>query len=121
MFDTGALIALERHDRRVHQLVEGAVRREARIVVPAGSLAQAVRNLSRQAVLARFLRLPTTSVRPLDERDALAVGALLAHAGSIDVVDAHVAVVALRDRLRVLTSDPDDIARLAPGVPIWAI
>lgn len=34
--------------------------------------------------------------------------------GTADVVDAHVAICANRARQQVVTSDPDDLARLDP-------
>ena len=44
------------------------------------------------------------------------MGLLLAHSRTADIVDAHVVICARRAHQAVLTSDPDDIARLAPDV-----
>jgi hypothetical protein len=57
---------------------------------------------------------------PTDERLAKLVGAVLhaAERGSEALADAHVvAVCAASDAAVVVSSDPDDIAALAPGVP----
>ncbi|MGH3700317.1 MAG: hypothetical protein ACRDQY_12740 [Pseudonocardiaceae bacterium] len=65
---------------------------------------------------------PPPPVVVVDTDFALArqVGAVLsgAGAGSVDLADAHVvAVCARRGGGLVITSDPDDIARLAAAVP----
>ena len=118
VLDTGALIALERNDRRMVAMVGRLREREVEFVVPAGCVAQCWRRPSRQVRLARFLRDPAVGIRSLDGRDARAVGELLALSGTSDVVDAHVAVCAIRAGATVLTSDGDDIATLAPGVRV---
>ena len=116
--DAGALIALDRNDRRVVVLLARAAERGARLTVPAGALAQAVREPARQARLARLVRQPTTDVAALDRADATRVGRLLAVSGTSDVVDAHVVVCARRAGQSVVTSDPEDLHRLDPGLPL---
>ena len=113
--DAGALIALDRDDRRVIVLLARAAETRSTVTVPAGALAQAIRRPERQARLARLLRQPTTDVRALDRVDAVHVGRLLAASGTADVVDAHVVVCARRARQRIVTTDPDDIGRLDPA------
>ena len=54
----------------------------------------------------------------LDADDARRVGMMLASSGTTDVVDAHVAVCALRRGGTVLTSDPGDIEALAPNLRV---
>jgi hypothetical protein len=49
------------------------------------------------------------------------VGRLLAGSGTSDVVDAHVVVCARRSGQSVLTSDPDDLRRLDPSLPLVTI
>ena len=117
VFDTGALIALDRGEREVVVLAAEARRANAPITVPAGCVAQAWRAPQRQARLAAFLRLPNVEIVALDGEQARRVGLLLARTKTRDVVDAHVALLAHNRRQPVLTSDPDDIARLAPRVP----
>lgn len=116
VFDTGALIALERNRRDVVVLVGEARRTNDTILVPTGCVAQAWREPRRQARLAAFLRLPNVRIAPLDDEEARRVGLLLAAARASDVVDAQVAVCALRGGHVVLTSDPNDLQRLAPTI-----
>jgi hypothetical protein len=52
-FDAGGLIAVDRNDRRVIALLARAAERGMRITVPAGTLAQAIRNPARQVRLSR--------------------------------------------------------------------
>ena len=115
IFDTGALIALDRGDREVVIIVAEARRARDTITVPAGCVAQAWRAPSRQARLASFLRQTNVDIVALDGAEARRIGLLLAAAGANDVVDAHVAICAHRLGQTVLTSDPDDIAHLAPA------
>ena len=65
--DAGALIAIERADRRMQALLDEAHAAGLPIDVPAGALAQAWRAGPVQARLARALRLPNVSVPALDE------------------------------------------------------
>lgn len=119
--DAGALIALDRDDREVVALLGRAHEVGARLTIPASALAQAVRRPERQARLARLVRQSTTSVVPLDRVDATHVGRLLAASGTRDVVDAHVVICARRAGQPVLTSDPDDLRRLAPDLTVYTI
>lgn len=115
-FDTGALIALDRNDRRVITLLARAAERGMRITIPATSLAQAIRNPARQVRLCRLMRQTSTDLRFLDAPDATSVGLLLARTGTADIVDAHVVVCAERAGQAVVTSDTGDLRRLAPDL-----
>ena len=119
--DAGALIAVDRNDRRVLVLLARARETGSRVTVPASALAQAVRHPERQARLARLLRQPTTDVVPLDRVDATNVGRLLAASGTSDVVDAHVVICARRARQQAVTSDPDDLRALDPTLQVVTI
>jgi predicted nucleic acid-binding protein len=119
--DAGALIAVDRNDRRVIVLLARAAETGARVTVPASALAQAVRRPERQVRLARLVRQATTDVIPLDRVDATNVGRLLAASGTADIVDAHVVVCARRADQRVLTADPDDLRRLDPTLEILPV
>jgi predicted nucleic acid-binding protein len=110
--DAGALIALDRNDRRVVVLLARARETGARITVPATALAQAVRRPDQQVRLARLIRQPTTDVIALDRVDATNVGRLLAASGTADIADAHVVICARRSNQQVVTSDPDDLRAL---------
>ena len=120
-FDAGGLIGLDRDDRRVIVLLARAADAGARVTVPATALAQAIRRPDRQIRLARLIRQPTTDVVALDRVDATHVGRLLAASGTIDITDAHVIVCGRRAGQRVVTSDPDDLRRLDPGLDLVAI
>lgn len=114
--DAGALIALDRGDRRVIALLARARETASRVTIPATVLAQAIRQPERQARLARLIRQPTTDLVPLDRVDATHVGRLLAASGTSDIVDAHVVVCARRSEQHVMTSDPDDLTALDPQI-----
>lgn len=119
--DAGALIALDRDDRRVIVLLARAAEIGARVTVPATALAQAMRKPSRQARLARLLRQPKTHVAVLDATDATQVGILLAASRTRDIADAHVVLCARRHADAIVTSDPDDLARLDPRARLIVI
>jgi hypothetical protein len=118
VFDTGALIALDRGDRSVMILVAEARRENHPITIPAGCVAQAWRAPARQARMAAFLRLPNVDIVALDDEEARLVGLLLARARAKDIVDGHVVLCALRLAQIVLTSDPEDIRRIGPRTRI---
>jgi hypothetical protein len=64
----------------------------------------------RQAQLAQLLR--AVDVRAVDHQDGRDAGGLQAAAGTADPIDATVVLLAQAGD-RILTSDPDDISRLA--------
>ena len=109
-YDAGVLVAAERNDRSVW--AEHAVRLQRGLmpVTTAPVVAQVSRS-PRQAQLYRFLR--GCRVVPFTAEQAHDVGALLAAAGTADVVDAHLVIVAAALSASVLTADPDDLNRLA--------
>jgi hypothetical protein len=119
--DAGALIALEHGSGRMIALVDEIARAggEAYAYVPAGALAQAWRG-GRQARIARLLRSSRSRVVPLDEPRARAAGALLALAGTSDVVDATVVLCAREYAVAVVSSDRDDLVALDPALPVFA-
>ncbi|MGH3903907.1 MAG: hypothetical protein ACRDTE_06945 [Pseudonocardiaceae bacterium] len=117
VLDAGALLAIERRDRRVGALLR--VAQQERIVVrtsPA-AVAQVWRHGARQAQLARTLA--GVAALPLDLDTGRRLGALLGATDSCDVVDAHVASLA-RAGDRVLTSDPDDLRHLLDALSVDA-
>ena len=119
--DAGALIALDRNDRRVVALLARASETSAQVTVPATALAQAIRNPARQARLARLIRQPGTNVIDLGRVDATGVGRLLTSSGTADVVDAHVVLCARRAGQAIATSDPDDLRHLDPSLTLITI
>lgn len=110
--DTGALIAIDRGDRRLQALLDEAGAAGAELAVPAGVIAQAWRGSARQARLARFLALSTVTVVALDEPEARASGTLCGRAGTADVVDASIVICARARGHAVVTGDPQDLAAL---------
>ncbi|MHB8296705.1 MAG: hypothetical protein ACYDH5_19255 [Acidimicrobiales bacterium] len=114
VLDAGGLIAAERADRRVVRLLELA----DEVHVPAGALAQAWRNPARQVRLVRVVSAGGVSIHPLDAAAARAAGQLCAATAVSDVVGASVVLVArLVDGVTV-TSDPEDLRRLDPGIDL---
>jgi len=114
--DAGALIAVERGHPRMQALIDEAVAAGATLAVPAGVLGQAWRGSPRQALLARFVRLPNVEVVPLDEAGAMAAGVLCGRTSTSDVIDASVVVCARLRGHAVVTGDSADLARLDPDL-----
>ena len=118
VLDTGALIALDRGDKRMIALLHRALAQGRRFRIPAGVVAQAWRDGRVQVTLARFLRSEEVEIIPLDEQLARSCGELCAAANSRDVTDASVVIVAREQRSPVVTSDPSDLQRLDPEAGI---
>lgn len=116
--DAGALIALDRGDRRMIALVRQALAEGRSFRVPAGVVAQAWRDGRRQVVLSRFLRGTEVRVVPLDDRLSRAAGELCGMTGTADVIDACVVLVAREQRDVIVTADPSDLRRLDPHAAI---
>jgi predicted nucleic acid-binding protein len=119
--DAGGLIAIDRNDRRVLALLARASERGMRITIPATVLAQAIRSPARQVRLSRLIRQPETDVVALDAADAAAVGILLGKTGTADIADAHVVLCARRAGQAVVTSDPEDLRRIAPEMALVVV
>src|SRR5215831_7950616 len=112
VLDTGALIALDRGDKRMIALLQRALIQGRAFRVPAGVLGQAWRDGRLQVTLARFLRSEEVQIDPLDEYLARSCGELCAAANSRDVIDASVVILARERRAPIVTSDVDDLRRL---------
>ena len=65
--DTGALIALDRADKRMIALLGQALAQRRNLRIPAGVVGQAWRDDRIQVALARFLRTDEVEIIPLDE------------------------------------------------------
>jgi hypothetical protein len=110
LLDAGALIAVERADRRVMALRAREHRAGRLPLTHGGVVGQVWRGEARQARVARLLMGST--VVALDEALGRATGALLARSdGHDDVVDAAIVVLA-REGDEILTSDAGDLAAL---------
>ena len=117
--DTGALIALDHPAKAIAmqaRLAE-AVRRGGTVCVPVGAIAQAWRS-SRQVRLAWLLKSRDIDIAIMTPNVARSVGLLCARSGHDDVIDVHVALCAIERRHAVVTSDPEDISRVDPALPI---
>ena len=110
VYDAGVLVGAERNDRRVW--ADHRVRLEAGAVpVTTAPVVSQVSRSPGQVQLGRFLR--GCEVMAFMPEDAGAVGALLAKAGTSDVVDGHVVHVAAKFGKAVLTADVQDLSLLA--------
>lgn len=113
-YDTGALVAADRNDRRMWAIHARFLARGIIPLVPAPVLAEAWRGGARQASLSRLLAL--CAIEPLSEEQARAVGVLAGRAGHDDVADVTVVEGAIRRGDGVVTSDPSDIHLIADAV-----
>ena len=119
--DAGALIGIDRGSAKVRALLAKAHERSWPLMVPAGVLAQVWRNGASQAPLARLLGTPSLEIIPLDQHIARTAGELCGRAGVSDIVDASVVLCARQRNHAVITSDPGDLVRLDPHVPLITI
>lgn len=113
VLDTGALIALERGDRRTAALLEEAALDGVEVVTSSACAAQAWRDPVRQARLSRTI--DGCLERPLDPAQARLCGLALARSRTSDVPDAALCV-AVHDGDTVLTSDPSDITLILDAI-----
>ncbi len=114
----GALIAVERRNRDTAAVIEAARQDHRGVVVPAGVVGQVWRGGGRQASLARLLNARGVLVEPLTNAGARAAGVLCGAAGTADVIDASVVLVARQHRATVITSDRSDLEILDPTIPL---
>jgi len=119
--DAGALIALDRGDKRLIALLARALARRLKFRVPSGVVGQAWRDGRLQVTLARFLRIDEVEIVALDEQLARACGELCGATGVADVIGASVVIIARERGDHVVTGDPHDIRRLDPACPIIPI
>ena len=111
-YDTGALIAGERNDRRMWALHMAFIVEEVIPVVPAPVLAEAWRGGPRQASLARMMA--GCEVEPMSADQARRVGELAGRANHDDVVDTAVVEGAVRrDDDVIVTSNESHLRRIA--------
>lgn len=118
VLDAGALIALDRGDKRVIALFQRALTQGRAFRVPAGVVGQAWRDGRVQVTLARFLRCDEVEIVPLDAQLARSCGELCGAAHSPVVIDASVVIIARERRDAIVTSDPLPLRRLDPSAPM---
>jgi len=126
VYDAGALIAADRATPKFQTIHAASLRSGRAPLIPSGALGQAWRDGRRQARLRRVLQM--CEIVPLDEYVARGAGVLCARAGTSDVIDASVVLLAVHRGAGVLTSDRGDIEKLVdalePGIrkpPIFDI
>jgi hypothetical protein len=113
-YDTGALVAADRGERRQWARHRALLARREVPRVPAPVLAQAWRGGNRQALLSRLLT--GCQIEALDDTRARAAGTLAARAATTDIVDACVVEGALRRHDLIISSDPGDLAAIAAAI-----
>jgi len=119
--DAGALIALDRGDKRLIALLDRALAQRLKLRVPSGVVGRAWRDGRIQVTLARFLRIDEVEIIPLDEQLARACGELCGATETADIIDASVVILARQRGDHIVTSDPRDLRRLDPTCPIIPI
>jgi hypothetical protein len=111
VLDSGALIALERNERSMWRRLKAALLAGNVPVSHGGVVGQVWRGRgARQALLAKAL--DGVDVRALDDRLGRVAGELLARAGTADVIDAALVLLA-DDGDDIVTTDIDDLELLA--------
>jgi hypothetical protein len=113
-YDSGALIAADKGERRMWARHRALLVRREVPTAPAPVVAQSWRGTNRQAQLARMLT--GCFVEPLDDGRARSAGALAAAAATTHVIDACVVEGALRRGDLVVSSNHDDLERIANAV-----
>jgi predicted nucleic acid-binding protein len=112
-YDAGALIAAERDSKSVWGLHRRLLERGMYPTLSTVVLGQAWRG-GPQARLSRLVS--GCRVEPFTEQQARAAGKALAASGASDLIDAAVVVTALTREDLVVTSDPDDLHRIAAAI-----
>jgi predicted nucleic acid-binding protein len=113
--DSGALIAVERADRRAMAHLKEALQRGAELTVPTVVIAETWRGGAKSARVARLLR--ACRIDPLTDEQARAAGEAMAAIRKASTIDAIVMASASARRDRVLASDVDDLTRLRAYFP----
>jgi hypothetical protein len=110
VLDAGVFVAVDRGDRSMLARLRVAERNGLDLRSNAVVVGQVWRDgQGRQARIARFLR--AVDVRSVDDRGGREAGVLLGAAGTSDVIDATVVLLA-EPGDRIVTSDPADVERL---------
>jgi predicted nucleic acid-binding protein len=115
ILDTGAVLALLRRDHHVRAYLLTALQEGVPVIVPPGVVTQVIGGGPRDAEANRLFH--ATYISFVGEQIARRAGSLLGEAGLADAIDAQVVAEAARHvPATILTSDPDDIGRLAATV-----
>jgi hypothetical protein len=118
--DAGALIAYERGDERIREILTVAYARGLVPTIPAIALAEVWRGDAKDARVARLLK--ASSIETVDEQLARAAGSLRRDTPGSGTIDACVAVGVRRRLDAIATSDPNDMRMLlGPDFTILAV
>jgi predicted nucleic acid-binding protein len=118
--DAGALIAYERGEERIREILAVGYARGFVPTIPAIVLAEVWRGDAKDARVARLLK--ASSIETVDERLARAAGSLRRTIPGAGTIDACIAVGVRRRGDAIATSDPADMrALLGPGFTILAV
>ena len=120
VLDAGAFIALERRDRVMARLAQRFSDEHIPLVTSAGVVAQVWRGGDRAQVPVAFL-LRLTTVVDLTHAAAKVLGRMLGATRTRDPIDAHIVLLARERGWPVISSDPDDLSAIDPGLAIQAI
>ena len=118
--DAGALIAYERGQERIREILAVGYERGFVPTIPAIALAEVWRGDAKDASVVRLLK--ASSIEILDERIARAAGSLRRATRGADAIDACIAVGVRRRGDAIATSDPGDMrALLGEGFTILTV
>jgi predicted nucleic acid-binding protein len=118
--DAGALIAYERGEGRIREILAVGYARGFVPTIPAIALAEVWRGDAKDARVARLLK--ASSIETVDERLARAAGSLRRTIPGAGAIDACIAVGVRRRGDAIATSDPDDMrALLGPEFTILTV
>ena len=120
VLDAGAFIALERRDRTMVALAKRFVDASTPLATSAGVVAQVWRGGDGHQVPIAYL-LRRTTVFDLTHSIARVLGKILGELGQSDVVDAHIVFLSRQRGWPVLSSEPDDLLALDPGLVVERI
>ncbi len=111
VLDAGALLAVERGDRRISALLKGELADGRPPRTHGGVIGEVWRDgTGRQALLAKALH--GVEIRAIDDALGRRAGVLLGRTGRSDVIDAAVVLIA-EDGDEIFTADPTDLHDLA--------
>lgn len=118
--DAGALMAYERGNERIREILTVAYARGLVPTIPTIALAEVWRGDAEDARVARLLK--ACSIEPVAEQLARAAGSLRRSVPGSGTIDACVAVGVRRRLDTIATTDPDDMrALLGPDFTILAV
>jgi len=117
ILDSGAFIVAERSRARVAALLRAALDEGSTILTTASVIAEIWRAPPLHATAALIKLLD--SVDPMNESRAKEIGTLLGRSKSVQIVDAHVATLAIRTQPSlIVTSDPTDYETLLASMAV---